>query len=237
MANDDLKLKIQLEAQTDDKQIKKEVEDAADLSQKILDKQDLKLDLTINQVKLEKELEKARADIVNFKKSGEGDLEFEARLNAKEIENKIKNTKDGIKTVDKELEELNNQKLDGVTKEVKELGDEVNKTENKSGSLFSKISSFIGKAAIVTAVTTAVTKIGKAVVQLGNNAEQATISFTTMLGDANKAKTLLAQLSDFAKKTPFELTGIRESAKQLLAMGVTAEEMVPTLKALGDVSA
>ena len=58
-----------------------------------------------------------------------------------------------------------------------------------------------------------------------------------MLGDANKAKTLLADLSNFAKKTPFELTGIRDSAKQLLAMGVSAEEMIPTLKALGDVSA
>lgn len=50
------------------------------------------------------------------------------------------------------------------------------------------------------------------------NAEQAKISFTTMLGDAGEAQNLLKELSDFAKKTPFDLQGIRENAKQLMAM-------------------
>lgn len=47
----------------------------------------------------------------------------------------------------------------------------------------------------------------------------------------------MKDLSDFAKKTPFELTGIRQNAKQLLAMGISSEDLIPTLKALGDVSA
>jgi tape measure domain-containing protein len=58
-----------------------------------------------------------------------------------------------------------------------------------------------------------------------------------MLGSAEEAQSLLKDLSDFAKTTPFELQGIRESATQLLAMGVQAQDMIPTLKALGDVSA
>ena len=58
-----------------------------------------------------------------------------------------------------------------------------------------------------------------------------------MLWDANKAKNLLQDLSNFSRKTPFELQWIRESATQLLAMWVTAEDMIPTLKALWDVSA
>lgn len=48
---------------------------------------------------------------------------------------------------------------------------------------------------------------------------------------------MLRDLSNFAKKTPFELTGIRDTAKQLMAMGVSADDMIPTMKALGDVSA
>ncbi len=57
-----------------------------------------------------------------------------------------------------------------------------------------------------------------------------------MLGSAEKADKLLRELSDFSKKTPFELVGIRENAKQLLAMGVAQENIIPTLKALGDVA-
>lgn len=58
-----------------------------------------------------------------------------------------------------------------------------------------------------------------------------------MLGSADKAKNLLADLSEFAKRTPFELLGIRDVAKQLLAFGITNENLLGTLKALGDVAA
>lgn len=67
--------------------------------------------------------------------------------------------------------------------------------------------------------------------------EQSQIAFTTMLGSAEEANKLLADLAQFAKKTPFEVVGIETSAKQLLAMGIETEKLLPTLKALGDVSA
>lgn len=75
------------------------------------------------------------------------------------------------------------------------------------------------------------------ILTLAGNLEQARISFTTMLGSAEKAEVTLTDLSNFAQKTPFELTGIRDNARQLLAMGVEADNLIPTLKALGDVSA
>lgn len=67
MANDELKMQLTLEAKTNDNQIRKEVQDSADLAQKILDKQDLKFDLMIDQVKLEQQLEKAKANIKKLK--------------------------------------------------------------------------------------------------------------------------------------------------------------------------
>jgi tape measure domain protein len=70
------------------------------------------------------------------------------------------------------------------------------------------------------------------VITLGSNLQQSQIAFETMLQSGEKAQALLSQLSDFASKTPFELTGIRQTAQQLLAMGISAEDMVPTLKAL-----
>lgn len=58
-----------------------------------------------------------------------------------------------------------------------------------------------------------------------------------MLGSQEKGVEMLRQLSEFAQKTPFDTQGIRESAKQLMAMGIEADKMIPTLKALGDASA
>lgn len=77
----------------------------------------------------------------------------------------------------------------------------------------------------------------KSVVNLADNLEQAQIAFETMLWSWEKATEMLQNLSEFAKKTPFELTWIRDSAKQLLAMWVNAQDIIPTLKSLWDVSA
>lgn len=79
--------------------------------------------------------------------------------------------------------------------------------------------------------------LAKEVVTLADNLEQANIAFTTMLGSEEKAIAMLQDLSEFAKKTPFELTDVRQNAKQLLAMGVSAENIIPTLKALWDAAA
>lgn len=77
----------------------------------------------------------------------------------------------------------------------------------------------------------------KWVVKLADNLEQAQIAFTTMLWSWERANSMLKELSDFAKKTPFELTWVRSTAQQLIAMWVNAQEIIPTLKSLWDVSA
>ena len=79
-------------------------------------------------------------------------------------------------------------------------------------------------------------QISKSIISLADNLEQAKNAFTTMLWSAEQAETMLQNLSDFAAKTPFELPEVRQNAKQLLAMGVSAENIIPTMKALGDVA-
>lgn len=74
-------------------------------------------------------------------------------------------------------------------------------------------------------------------VQLAGQAEQAAISFEVMLGDAGTAKKMLADLTDFAAKTPFEMPGLRSAAQMMLQFGVSQNKIMPTLKALGDVAA
>lgn len=77
----------------------------------------------------------------------------------------------------------------------------------------------------------------KGVIEAGASYEQTQIAFTTMLGSAELAKRVLADLSRFASATPFELGQLETVSKQLLAYGTTADDLLPTLKMLGDISA
>lgn len=67
--------------------------------------------------------------------------------------------------------------------------------------------------------------------------QQLEISFSTMLGSAQKAGALMDQLITTAAKTPFDMGSITNGAKQLLAYGTAAEEVNDILVHLGDISA
>ena len=66
--------------------------------------------------------------------------------------------------------------------------------------------------------------------------QQLEIAFGTMLHSADKAQTLITQLADTAAKTPFDLQGVTQGAKQLLAYGVAAEDINDKLLMLGDIA-
>lgn len=85
--------------------------------------------------------------------------------------------------------------------------------------------------------TTPIVGFGLAAVKSAAEMEQLEVAFTTMLGSAEKARKMLAELTDFAAKTPFQLGDVQEAAKSLLAYGIQADKITPTLRAIGDVAA
>jgi tape measure domain-containing protein len=78
--------------------------------------------------------------------------------------------------------------------------------------------------------------LGKKLVDVTADAEQASVAFEVMLGSASKAKGMLAQIQELADKTPLELPEVRQGARNLLAMNVAGRDIVPTLRMLGDVA-
>jgi len=68
------------------------------------------------------------------------------------------------------------------------------------------------------------------------DAEQAETAFEVMLGSTEKAKKMIKELKEYGAQTPLEFTGLRENAKLLLNFGVEAENVLPYLKMLGDIS-
>ena len=79
--------------------------------------------------------------------------------------------------------------------------------------------------------------VGKAAIVGTAQFEQSRVAFDTMLGSAARAGELMQKISQFALETPFELPEVVEGSKKLLAFGVAAEDIIPTLRRLGDVSA
>lgn len=66
--------------------------------------------------------------------------------------------------------------------------------------------------------------------------QQLEISFTTMLGSADKSKQLMDELIQTAAHTPFDMSSITGGAKQLLAYGTEAKDVNKTLVQLGDIA-
>lgn len=88
-------------------------------------------------------------------------------------------------------------------------------------------------------ITVAATAIGAGVGFFINEAakmEQTNVAFEVLLGGADAANKKIQELTNFARNTPFTITGILESSQQLLAYGIEAKKLIPTLGFLGDIS-
>lgn len=105
----------------------------------------------------------------------------------------------------------------------------------KEASLAGK--ALTGLAAGVTTGGIALASLGVSSLKVAADFEQTQLAFTTMLGSADEAQKLLKKLADFAKNTPFTLTGIENQTKKLLAYGIDSKEVMGDLKALGDIAA
>ena len=91
----------------------------------------------------------------------------------------------------------------------------------------------------VAGVTAGIIGIAKSLYRTGSsyNSEIAnlTANFQVLLGSTEAAQKQLAELKDFAAKTPFDLAGLADATKTLLAFQVPAEQATVLLKQLGDI--
>lgn len=109
-----------------------------------------------------------------------------------------------------------------------------------AGSLSSALSSPLALAGVgaagITAIGTAAAATGIKAIKLAADFEQTRVAFTTMLGSAERAESVLGSLTKFAAETPFEFPELAGAARNLAAFGVRADQLVPSLRAIGDVA-
>lgn len=121
-------------------------------------------------------------------------------------------------------------------KKAEQATDKLNKEIQETGPAGARSFGALKNAILATGVIGIVGTIAKKIFDVGVATEQTTIAFNTFLGSASKARLLLADLTKFAIVTPFSPDQVTSAAKALLAFGVQAKQIIPTLKMLGDVS-
>ena len=89
----------------------------------------------------------------------------------------------------------------------------------------------------VAGLGAALAGLGAISVRSAAQMEQTEKAFTTLLKSADLAKDFLTELERFAAATPFELPGLLNASKRLLAFGFSAQQVIPILTAIGDSAA
>lgn len=79
--------------------------------------------------------------------------------------------------------------------------------------------------------------LGAYAVKLSGNFQNVQAAMTNMLGSTEKANAFLADLQKFAANTPFDFQGLATASQRLLAFGFQAEQILPTMQAIGDAAA
>lgn len=177
---------------------------------------------------IEKELEKVKSKDHTVLIQAKAEIE----LAKKKLEELKRKKEEVIKNGDKE----NLMKIIVETQQaetsLRRLQDAVNKTETRLSGGFEKIG-MMAKAGFLAIVWGAV-EAGKELFTLTGKLESIEKSFVTLTGSAEKAKKLMDDIADFAKKTPFDRLGLSENAQQLMGYGFQAEQILPILQATGN---
>lgn len=119
-----------------------------------------------------------------------------------------------------------------LTREYKEFSSGTNNADEIVKSLTDSLK----RTAIEIGGLMAIKKFGSDVIEATGKMQQLQVALSTILQDKSKADQLIADIVQFAAKTPFNLDDVATGAKQLLAYGSSADNVVNELSMLGDVA-
>ena len=126
----------------------------------------------------------------------------------------------------------------GVKYEIKGDNSSFTKDVGESKRIASQAASAIGGAFVTAMAAASVAVVAAATAGVKYNAqmEQYATSFEVMLGSSEAALAKIAELKEFAAKTPFEMTDLANATKVMLGFGISEDKASDMLKVLGDIS-
>ena len=107
---------------------------------------------------------------------------------------------------------------------------------NNADEIVKSLTDSLKRTAVEIGGLVAIKKFGSDVIEATGKMQQLQVALSTILQDKSKADQLIADIVQFAAKTPFNLDDVATGAKQLLAYGSSADNVVNELSMLGDVA-
>ena len=107
---------------------------------------------------------------------------------------------------------------------------------NNADEIVKSLTDSLKRTAVEIGGLVAIKKFGSDVIEATGKMQQLQVALSTILQDKSKADQLIADIVKFAAKTPFNLDDVATGAKQLLAYGSSADNVVNELSMLGDVA-
>lgn len=121
--------------------------------------------------------------------------------------------------------------------ESKNIFTSIGKTAENIGQNIDGVFDNIGKKIAAIFTVDMAGKFIKNVVNVRGEFQQLEVAFSTLLRSEEKANQLMSDAVDLAAKTPFDLQGVANGARQLIAYGFESEKVMDTMRRLGDVAA
>lgn len=133
-----------------------------------------------------------------------------------------------------------NSRLKGISGTAEKTNGSMAGTAATAGFLggnFSKVALKGGVVAgVIAAVGIAAKKTLTPMIQLGMETQTLRTNLDVLTGSAENGAKMFKKISDFAAKTPFEVTELVAATQQMLAMGIAQEDVMDNLQMLGDIS-
>lgn len=126
---------------------------------------------------------------------------------------------------------------DELSSKLRTVNSNLGQTQGFLSSAASALTGFVGAQAIIGAVGGAFSMLKNAAMGMNQTLETSTLQFTTLMGDADKARQHVEYLFEFAKKTPFETGPIIQASRMMQTFGGEALNSQKNLQLLGDASA
>lgn len=144
----------------------------------------------------------------------------------------------------KELKSVQNQAKSSPTKSSSNGGSSiangiaegVNAAQGGVEGLVGSLSNFGPYGVAAAAVGTAIAGIGKSAIDARKDIEALDNNFGTLLGSQEKGVAMRKELQKYGATTVYDTKGVAEAAQVMMAYGVSAENVMPVMKGLGDIA-
>ena len=176
-------------------------------------------------------------------------MQVQANKAAKNISSDISTLTSNLSSSDEGMSKQANNAAKTST-EIKNLGNSYTQASSRGENLVNTLHkmqdagatadamfSSLAKSAASFGVAFSAQEFASKVTNIRGQFQQIEMAFNTMLGSEQKASALMQQMVNTAASTPFDLQGVANGAKQLLAYGLEADKVNGTLVRLGDIAA